>query len=89
MSGSASLKKRQADPCFQFLDAPAQRGLGDIQRFGGTAETAVLGQCLGLSEQAEVNLHALNIPKTHENHSKIGIALCNRPEALSRPFVDS
>jgi hypothetical protein len=48
----------------------------------------VLGQCLGLSEQAKVNLHALNIPKTHENHSKIGIALCNHPEALSRPFVD-
>ena len=60
-NGPGSFKRTRANiPGAQLLlqaaDLPAQRGLGDVQRFGGPAEVAVLGDGREVPDQAQIEV---------------------------------
>ena len=57
MARAKTLEKRQADPSFELLDAPAERGLRNVQGLGGPGEAAILGKCLGLAQESQIDLH--------------------------------
>jgi hypothetical protein len=63
VTGAAAIEQAQPDPFLEFLDAAAQRGLRDAERFRGPAEAAVLGQRLRVAKQAKVDRNQDPLPE--------------------------
>lgn len=56
-----AVEQRNSECLFKGRDAPGQRGLRQIQRFGGPREIAVLAKRDGVPEMAQFNGHTSSV----------------------------